>query len=346
MAISARLQRPRPETEPTADRHRRLERPRARRLSGAPAHYQLYGLGVRSRLALPCPRAQPGTAADVELTAGGLAQFTRARAEIVNARATENWFSCRQLADGATYLQWTGLFEFLISPDGRRILYHRQEQATFESLTVYLLGQVLSFSLLAFGVDSLHGTVVDVDGEAVAFLGDCGYGKSTLGAALLARGYPILTDDLVALEERDTGWMAHPGIPRLKLFPSVARRLLGREVAGTPMNRGTSKLVLPLTARQSTQRPLPLKAIYVLSKPRASGGPARARIRELSGPDAFLEIIRAAFNLLVLESGRFANQFLLARRLVAGVSVRRLTYPRKLSALPAVCDALLADVRR
>ena len=282
----------------------------------------------------------------MELIAGGTAQFARARAEVANARATENWFTCRRLADGATYLQWTGLFEFLISPDGHRILYHRQERASFESLTVYLLGQVLSFSLLAFGVDSLHGTVVDVEGEAVAFLGDCGYGKSTLGAALLARGCPILTDDLVALEQRDNGWMAHPGIPRLKLFPSMARKLLGHDMAGTPMNPGTSKLVVTLNARQSTQRPLPLKAIYVLSTPRGSSRSALVRISGLSGPNAFLEIIRAAFNLLVLESGRFANQFALADGLTAGVPVRRLTYPRTLSALPLVCDALLADLRR
>jgi hypothetical protein len=282
----------------------------------------------------------------VELALGGAAQFARARAEVVNTRATENWFSCHRLGDGATYLRWTGLFEFLISSDGRRILYYPQKRASFESLTVYLLGQVLSFSLLAFGVDSLHGTVVDVDGEAVAFLGDCGYGKSTLGAALLARGCPILTDDLVALEPRDTGWIAHPGIPRLKLFPSVARKLLGRDVTGTPMNRSTSKLVVTLNERQSTREPLPLKAIYVLSAPRGRGGPARARISGLSGPDAFLEIIRAAFNLLVLESGRFATQFAFANRLITDVSVRRLTYPRKLSALPVVCNALLADLRR
>ena len=82
----------------------------------------------------------------------------------------------------------------------------------------------------------------------------------------------------------------------------------------------------------------------MLSTPRGSGRSARIRISGLSGPNAFLEIIRAAFNLLVLESGRFANQFAMADGLTAGVSVRRLAYPRTLSALPLVCDALLADL--
>ena len=59
---------------------------------------------------------------------------------------------------------------------------------------------MLSFSLLSLGYEPLHATAVVVDGEAVAFLGDCGYGKSTLGAAFLARGFPLLTDDVLALE--------------------------------------------------------------------------------------------------------------------------------------------------
>ena len=241
----------------------------------------------------------------MELTVGGAAQLARARAEAVSARATENWFSCHRPLT-APRLRWTGLFEFLISPDGRRILLPGGALSQFRIAHGLPARSGAPFRWLTFGVDSLHGTVVDVDGEAVAFLGDCGYGKSTLGAAMLARGCPILTDDLVALEPRDTGWMAHPGIPRLKLFPSVARKLLGRDVAGTPMNRSTSKLVLTLNERQSTRRPLPLRAVYVLSTPRGRGGPRGARISELSGPDAFSKA-RAAFNLLVLESGRFAT---------------------------------------
>ena len=314
-------------------------------MSRSAVSYRLYGLAVRSRLVLPCPRARASTPPDVELDGASEAQVAVARAQIGAERGGRRWFQCASLADGATYLRWAGLFEFLISPDGRRILYLAGKRATPESLNVYLLGQVLSFSLLAFGVESLHGTVVGVDGGAVAFLGDCGYGKSTLGAALLARGFPVLTDDLVALEEDKAGWTVHPGIPRLKLFPSLAQKLLGERVRGTPMNRGTSKLVLPLTRGQSARRLLPLKAIYVLSDPRQRErrGLARVQIERLSGGEAFLEVIRAAFNLLVLERNRLANQFTFASRLVGRVPMRRLTYPRDLSLLPTVCDTVLAD---
>lgn len=250
--------------------------------------------------------------------------------------------------DGATYLQWSDLFEFLISADGRRIDYRPLKHATAESFSVYLLGQVLSFSLLALGVEPLHGTVAVIEGHAVGFWGDCGYGKSTLGAALLARGCPILTDDVMVLEEKNAVFTVHPGLPRLKLFPAVARRVLGTGLPGTPMNQRTSKLVLPLGPGQSCRRAVPLKALYVLSDPsgRTRARPARPRIEPLSRRDACLEVIRAAFNLSVFERERLANQFAFATRLATSVPVHRLIYPRRMSALPEVCDAVFEDVRR
>jgi len=72
--------------------------------------------------------------------------------------------------------------------------------------------------------------------------------------------------------------------------------------------------------------------------------PEQPVIEPLSRRDAFLEIIRAAFNLTVLERERFANQFQFASRLTAAVPVKRLRFRRRLSALPSICDAVLADL--
>lgn len=308
------------------------------------ASYRAYGLALSSSVVLPGLRLAAPAAPDVRFNRGSRDAFARARAQLTPRPRRRGWFLHRELRDGTTYLRWSGLFEFLIAADGRRILYRRERDATLESFSVYLLGQVLSFSLIAFGVEPLHGTVVDIGGGAVAFLGDCGFGKSTLGASLLARGCRLLSDDLVALDQRPGGWTVHPGIPRLKLYPSVARVLLGRDVRGTPMNHGTSKLVLPLGANHAGQRALSLRAIYVLADPESSGCGASVRIDHLSGREAFLEIVRGAFNLLVHHHRRLTNQFEFARRLVDTVPIRRLTYPRALSSLPAACDAVFADV--
>jgi len=305
-----------------------------------------YGLTIRSPFSLPCRPAQASGEPDVELIRTSADAFAgRVSAPLRRARG---WFVCRSLADGSTYLRWRGLFEFLVSPDGRRIAFRHLSRATHESFGVYLLGQVLSFSLLARGAETLHGTVVSIEGQGIALLGDCGDGKSTLGAALLARGFPIVTDDLIALERRGQNWLVHPGAPRLKLFPPVARALLGASVGAARMNHLTPKLVLPLAdGAGSTPNAVPLRAMYVLTAPDDPGSRAtKPRLSRVDGSAAFLQIVRSVFNLQVLTPQRFETQFAFAASMAATVPVKRLHYPRRLRCLPAVCDAVLRDVRR
>jgi hypothetical protein len=307
------------------------------------ARYGLYGLEVQTRLALPCPLAHQRPSPRVRLVAAPARRFVLARREGAPANHARSWFHSSQLFGGEMYLRWSGLFEFLISADGRTVLYHRLGHAGRESFNTYLLSQVLSFSLLAFGVEPLHGTVVVVGGEAVVFLGDCGYGKSTMGAAFLARGYPLLTDDLVVVARGDDGFIVHAGIPRLKLFPTVSQAVLGG-IAGTPMNPGTGKLVLSLAGARARRRAAPLRAIYLLSDPAVSA--RRTRISALSRSAAMVELVRNTFNTIVTQRHRLANQFRFASELAASVPVKRLAYPRELSALPDTCEAILADLGR
>jgi hypothetical protein len=308
-------------------------------VSVAHRRYRVYGIILESAIPLPRPYAAPGHSADVSLRQAHPRRIARAR-RLARLPSRSRWFECRSLDDGATYLRWSGLFEFLISPDARTIEYAPLEGATDESLTTYLLGQVLSFSLLSRGSEPLHATAVVIDGEAVAFLGDCGYGKSTLGAAFVARGFPILTDDVLALERRAGRWFAHAGPPRLKLFPSVARQVLAR-AEGSRLNTGTSKLVLPLTRREASRGPVPLKALYVIPGP--GRRPDRIAVSALEGQRAFLAIVRAAFNLIRVDRERLRSQFTAASQLARDVPLRTLRYPRRLSLLGDVCGAVIAD---
>src|SRR5260221_13745531 len=147
--------------------------------------------------------------------------------------------------------------------------------------------------MLAFGEEPLHGTAVVADGRAIGILGDCAVGKSTLAAAFISRGLRLLTDDVLVPEETARGYDVHPGIPRIKLFPSVARRLLGRD-DGQRMNNGTLKQVLPLPKSQIFARKAPLAALYVLSDERPGG--SDVSIAPLTTGTALLEVIRHSFN--------------------------------------------------
>jgi hypothetical protein len=303
--------------------------------------YRLYGLTIQTPLILPC-RSEDVREPDVTMRPASPAQFSRLRRQNNIPDRSRSWFLHRRLDDGNRYLRWSGSFEFVVSADGRQILYRRLNGSSMESLSTYLLGHVLSFSLLAFGVEPLHATAVCIDGKAIALLGDCGCGKSTLAAALMARGASLVTDDLMVLQPSGCGWIVHPGMPRLKLFPQPARKLLKYDGSRPTMIRGTSKLIVSLGGDQAVRQAAHVAGLYVLAPP----GSRRERVRSevLAGSESLLEIVRAAFNLVVTDRPRMTAQFAAAGRLAAGVPVRRLSYPRVFSALPDVCDAVFADL--
>ncbi|MBI4382318.1 MAG: hypothetical protein HY574_14165 [candidate division NC10 bacterium] len=258
----------------------------------------------------------------------------------------KGWFHHARLQDGSTYLRWSGLFEFLISADGRRIAGRPVNGVTEEAFHAYLVSQVLSFAMVRQGIEPLHATVVVVDGQAVAFLGDCGYGKSSLGAAFIQVGHPLLTDDVLVVEERDHGFAAYPGPPRIKLFPEVAKTFLGDRVGGTPMHPQTPKLVIPLDAFLSSQAVVPLKSIYVLRRPIPGSQGNKVTIKTLSQRRAFLELLRNTFNTVIIEGERLERQFKMATVVASKVPIKLLSYPRILALLPSVREAILSDLGR
>lgn len=309
-----------------------------------PSVYQVYGLRLRSHLPLACPQDLRVCHADVELVA--------APAFLLPAAIRPNpdhWFHHAALDDGSTYLLWTRLSEFLISPDGRRISCHALKGVTEETFQTYLLTQVLSCALVQQGIEPLHATVAVVDGEAVAFLGNCGRGKSSLGAAFLRAGYPLLTDDLLVLSQTDTPTsrlIAHPGPARIKLFPEVAGQLLDTRRAGVRMNPDTNKQILPLSKDEHCATAVPVRAIYVLSQPGVRRSAPRISIRTLSSRRACLELIANTFNLIITDHARLKRQFEWAARLATLAPVKSLSYPRNLAQIGNVVDSICEDRSR
>jgi hypothetical protein len=302
----------------------------------------LYGLRVRSALPLPRAGVRARGVSDVDIVRGRAAELDAVRRSLVPPLDGRRWFEDRMLADNRRYLRWVDLFEFVLSADGRRITARRLAQAAGmpRAFETYLLGQVLSFVLITRGLEPLHATAVVVGDGAVGFLGDCGQGKSTLGAAFVRAGHALLTDDLLVLREHDEGFRAAAGPPRLKLFAEPARRILGSGFRGTPMNGRAGKLVFPLAAR-AARGSAPLRALYVLRPQRHTRA---ITIRTLSPRRAFVELTRHTFNACVLDADRLARQFDLATRVASRVPVRTLAYRRSFDRLADVRAAIETDL--
>ena len=114
----------------------------------------------------------------------------------------EDW-RCRQRqlcgARGQSFfkIEDTGLF---LMEQGKRIVVSPQPGADEKKVRLFILGTCMAVIMMQRGILPLHGSAVVIDGWAYAFVGHSGAGKSTLSAALASRGYPLLTDDVVALD--------------------------------------------------------------------------------------------------------------------------------------------------
>ena len=307
--------------------------------------YHLYGVRLHSAWALPYSKTIQPFVADVALTRRPAAYFVPARDEA--GRLPQPWAPIVEgaLADGRTYLQWPDRFEFLISADGGQIAARPLRDGAIEGFHTHLLGQALSFALIRQGLDPLHATAVTIGGAGAAFLGRSGFGKSSLAASFIGAGHQLLTDDLLVLTDGPSGLSAQPGPPRLKLHPHSARRLMPG-ARGTPMLRHMPKLLFPLKPGQVASGPANLRVLYVIAPPAPRTERTRVSIRRLGGRQACLALIRNTFNASIVERDRLQRQLAFAARVASAIPIKTLSYPRSFGWLPAVRDAIIADLAR
>jgi hypothetical protein len=304
--------------------------------------YHSYGVYVGSSWVLPYREETASRPIDIELIEASESRFQGIGKPSEPAADPDRIYTF--LPGGSIYICWPGVFECLISPDGSRVEGRVLEDVPPESIHSHVLGQLLSFALLKRGVEVLHGTAVVVDGEAVAFLGDSGFGKSTLGAAFVRTGYQLLTDDLLVVRERRERFHVFPGPPRIKLFPEIVSSLFGRHVHAKPINSRTTKVMLPVEATRHCESMIPLKAIYLLAPPGHHDERMPVLIQRVSPRQAFMSLVENTFNSKLVERERLKGQFALNGAIAGRVPIKALAYTRRVEMLPEVRDAVLRDL--
>ena len=221
--------------------------------------YRAFGLVIESDIALPALAVEAGDqAADIHIRQAGIPQAPTVLAG-GGATAHGPYF----LADaGAAWFSLPDVGRYHMAA-GREIRYQPVSGGSADEQRLYLLGTCLSLLLFQRGLLVLHGNAIRVGASAVICAGASGVGKSTLAAAFMARGYPVLADDTCVL---DAEGRVLPGIARIKLWQDSADRL-GVDTTGLARIRpDLDKFELPLGAAFHAE-PLALSHVYALKRP-------------------------------------------------------------------------------
>ena len=207
--------------------------------------YGLFGLTVSSQIALPeAPIASLGPP-DVEIGYGAVA------------------------ADGPGFVFTAPDVRFCVT-DGRQVVVDAGPDLLQSDLRLYLLGTVMGLICHQRGLLPLHAATILVDGQAVAFAGPSGVGKSTLSAHCQALGYAVFADDLSVLDLPAAGApIVQPGVARAKLWVD-SLEILGLQADGlAPLAPGVEKFALPL-AGLTGQGGAPLRRLFVIDPERGA----------------------------------------------------------------------------
>lgn len=280
--------------------------------------YYAYGLGIHSEL--PIPEFLPAkVGCDVTIKV----ETKLTIADYLPQEVIEEPLAISlQPQKAIVYLQGTGLF---LLHGGSTITIVPEVNASQELLRNFLIGTVMATLLHQKGLLVLHASVVNIDGNGVAFLGDSGEGKSSLAAAFHAQGDSIVTDDVAAVNITQSPAMVSPSFPQLKLCEEVADTL-GYEwdalyLLPFQMNKRGYRLVTGFP-----RMPLPLKGIYILT----TG--SELQIEVLSPSEAVMAIMRHSELDTFFHSGHTAH-WQLCVALARDCPVYRLQRPRNLALL-------------
>jgi hypothetical protein len=198
-----------------------------------------------------------------------------------------------------------------------------------------LFGVPTSICAIEQGDVALHASGVEIGGEAVLFAGPTMYGKTTLAAALSARGHRLLCEDTArcALAPEPA---VFPGPAVVRLRADVAARLHVPNATGRRMPDGRVPLIYDIE-RRGTGAPVRLRAI-VLLRP----GPD-VQLSVVPGHQAARDLFAITFRLPLAEQRSAA--FARVVDIVAKVPVLDLRRPLTLESIDEVAreiEGLLA----
>ena len=319
-------------------------------------HYgcSIYGLGVVANRPIPTVPSSTISTADVRVSFGALPDWlTSLKPHDVETIYVADYtdesgnpaliFS--RLHGGHFYrFSYADQTQFVVDDAGREIWTTWAAPLTLEDNATYLLGPVMGFVLLLRGLICLHASAVVIDGRAIALIGPAGAGKSTTAAAFAARGFSILAEDVVTLDDRGNRFLVRPAYPCIRLWPASAATLFGSRSALPQLTPNWDKRYLDLTKQSGRfeTEPRELAAIFLLAERRDD---SRAPyVEPVERAAALLSLIANTYATKLMDKQMRAREFELLSRLLSTVPLRRVTPHTDPARIAELCDSILLHV--
>lgn len=240
--------------------------------------YQAYGLNISSDFHLS-ELMTGGVEADLHLLRRKV-QPPTLQATSIQRQGREGYFG------GNTQeacLQWSEVGTFQANNGDTLIVDPSSDDIEPEFLSSYILSEALGLILYQRGYFLLHASAVKIGDYAVVIIGAPGAGKSTMAAAFAKYGYPVLADDMVAINNLQDLPTVYPAFPQIKVWLPTIEGLDYDISSLPPLFPGSQKRVIRQTEKFTTE-PCPLAGIFTLERGE------NIKITQMLGTEAFVSL--------------------------------------------------------
>ncbi|NHC43542.1 aldolase [Bacillus sp. MM2020_1] len=188
----------------------------------------------------------------------------------------------------------TGVF---LIEDGKKITFSPDDDADEGLIRLFILGTCMGAILMQRKILPLHGSAIAINGKAYAFVGESGTGKSTLAAAFMKEGFPMISDDVIAVSLTENYEpMVIPSYPQQKLWQESLYQFEMELGNFKSLYARETKYSVPVQANFYNGK-LPLAEIFELVK----GEDETIEIQPIKGLERFHTLYRHTYRNLFLE---------------------------------------------
>lgn len=290
--------------------------------------YKAFGLNIHSEIFLPELVTHKSKTPDLTIKYGNFDIHSGDTiVEGENFRVTEN----------TIYRFWDNIGKFKIV-NGNEIIINPVLDINNLILRSFILGTVMASLLYQRGLFVLHASAVNINNNVIAFLGSKGYGKSTTAMTFYKEGYPIIADDYIAIDPRNTIPLIYPGFPSLRLSYKSrnhgnfsTKRVYYKEYE-------MDKLHVPVDNNFSSEE-LPLKKLYLLKKGK------NTKISDFKPQEAIMKLIENTFGINRFKESDIIENLNHCTSLLKNVDISLLEVPDSLDRIYEVVESIKKDLK-
>jgi energy-coupling factor transporter ATP-binding protein EcfA2 len=222
--------------------------------------------------------------------------------------------------------------------NGKEIIINPETNIDTVFLRYLILYQGFGTLLMQRGNLVLHASSINIKDKAVAFLGWCGEGKSTIAAAMNKMNYSTITDDVLAIGfDKQNRPYAFPSFPRVKLCEDVSKYITTEMDVALPIIPEIEKYSYNVYKTFSV-KPIPLETIYILKQN------TKNQIISLKLQDALIELIKNCYTINLFDDAKRSENLNQCVELVKQIPIKCLERSQSLDEIWSLIQLIENDV--